>query len=144
MTVIKAWLNTWWLRFPEPRELSMLWSVMYLVAMVSGVFALTLPPRSVIGAIGDAAISLIGIFLLVGALVAAVGGARDYWRLERVGVAAQGAAWAMYLLTVIAMQIMGDGSRFLQMGVIVTALCALTARYLLIRVYTYKPDTTRG
>ena len=144
MTVIKAWLNTWWLRFPEPRELSMLWSIMYLFAMATGVLALCLPPRSVIGMIGDVAIALIGVFLLVGALLAALGGAFDYWRLERIGILAQGAAWGMYLITVIAMQITGDGSRFVQMGAIATAMCAISARYLLIRIYTYKPDTSRG
>ena len=104
MTVIKAWLNTWWLRVPEPRELSMLWSVMYGTAMATGVLALCLPPRSVIGMIGDVAIALIGVFLLVGALLAALGGAFDYWRLERLGILAQGAAWGMYLITVVAMQ----------------------------------------
>lgn len=144
MTRIKGWLNTWWLRFPEPRELSMLWSVMYAISIATGALALTLPPRSVTGMIGDVAISLIGVFLLVGAGIAAIAGARDYWRLERLGILAQGAAWGMYLITVVAMQVTGDGSRFVQMGAIATALCAISARYLLIRVYTYKPDTTRG
>lgn len=142
MSRIRGWLNTWWLRFPEPRELSLLWAVTYAIALYIGGAALFAPPSSAFGMIDSVVYTGIGVAMIIGAVVSMVAGYRDYWGVERLGLYLQAAALFCYFVTVLALQITQPGNRWMQMGVILYALCALGARYLLIRVYTRKPTTS--
>ena len=47
-----AWLQTWWLRVPMPRELSVAFTLLYVLALGAGLVTLVYPPDSLSQEVG--------------------------------------------------------------------------------------------
>ena len=71
------WTKTWWMRVPEPRDISFLFSLAYLVTLYMGVMAFLAPPQSVKGVTGPVIMGTIGVFLIAGSLLGMWSGAKD-------------------------------------------------------------------
>lgn len=127
------------MRVPEPRDLSLIFSLAYLLAFAGGVIAFVAPPQSISLITGPILLSIIGVFLIVGSLMSMVAGARDIWLIERLGVWLMGSAVFVYGIQVVIVQVTEPGSRYLQMIIIGLALLVFVIRYRLIRIYTFRP-----
>lgn len=136
---VSAWLRTWWLVVPVPRELSVAYTCVYVVAALTGLVTLVLPPVTISAEIGSVAMSSMGVLLLVGAAIGMVGGAMEHWKLERIGLFFMASAITIYGLLVGALHFSSEGSRLTQLGVVVLALAVFVVRFLMIRRYTFRP-----
>ena len=135
-----AWFRGWWLLVPEPRELSMAFSALYVLALSTGAVTLLSPPISLSREVGGPQImASVGGLLVVGALLSMAGGAREHWKLERIGLWLQSWALMIYAAIVLVLHFSSTGSRLTQLGVIAMALVAYLVRYLMIWRFTYRP-----
>lgn len=136
---LNAWTKTWWTRVPEPRDLSLVFSVAYVVSLLGGIVAFVAPPQSLTGIVGPTLLAIIGVFLIAGSLMAMFAGAKEIWLVERLGIWLMGGGVFTYGLQVGIIQATQPGARWLQMAIIVIALLLFIVRYRLIRIYTYRP-----
>lgn len=135
-----AWFRGWWLLVPEPRELSMAFSALYALALCTGIVTLVSPPLSLSREVGGPQImASVGGLLVIGALLSMWGGAREHWKLERIGLWLQSWALVIYAAIVLVLHFSSTGSRLTQLGVICMALVAFLIRYLMIWRFTYRP-----
>ena len=135
-----AWFRTWWLIVPEPRELSLAFTALYVLALGTGAATLLFPPVSLSREVGGPQImASVGWLLVIGALLSLVGGAREHWKLERIGLWLQSWALVIYAAIVLVLHFSSTGSRLTQLGVICMALVAFLIRYLMIWRFTYRP-----
>lgn len=136
-----VFLREWWRRVPEPRVISAITTMLYMVILATGIATVSAPPRSLLGVFGEATMSLLGWLFVVGALVGMIGCALDFWQLERVGIAFMLLGLLAYGTIVGILQQITDGSRLTQLGVIIAAAFGLVFRFALIWRYPFKPDT---
>lgn len=136
-----AWTKTWWMRVPEPRDISLIFTIVYALACVGGVVAFVAPPQSITGVAGPILLGFIGAFLLLGAMLAMFAGARENWMLERIGVWFMGGAVFTYAVQIGILQAQDSegGQRYLHLIISVIALLVFVLRYRLVRIYTYRP-----
>lgn len=138
--LMTAWLRDWWLKVPVPRELSLAFTGLYVLALATGIFTLVSPPVSLSREVGGSQImASVGGLLVLGALISMFGGAREHWKLERIGLWLQSWALLIYAAIVLLLHFQSDGSRLTQLGVICMALVAFLIRYLMIWRFTYRP-----
>lgn len=137
---VSGFFHFWWYKVPEPRVVSLVTGFVYLVFLATGVVTVLSPPVSVEGIFGEFTMQVVGSFLIGGSVIGIVGGVRDFWALERVGIVGMGFGLMSYFYMVLSLQgVVGSGSRFTQLGVILAALGFLILRLSLIWRYTYKP-----
>lgn len=130
---VRRWLSSVWAFMPEPREQAAAWTLIYSVALATGFVTLLFPPVSIAAKIGAASMSAVGALLVAGAVAAMCGGAFKNGRLERIGIAAQAWALAIYGVVVLVLHVQGPGSRLTQAGVIVLAfLGCCVVRWLML------------
>ena len=140
MSAPVRWLQTWWLRVPRPRELSLAFTALYTLALATGIFTLLFPPISLSKEVGGPQImASVGGLLVLGALISMVGGAREHWKLERIGLWLMAWALLIYAAIVTVLHYTSEGSRLTQLGIIGMALIAFLIRYLMIWRFTYRP-----
>lgn len=137
---LHGWLNTWWLKVPSPRLLSVLWAISYAVAILGGLLTYLFPPRTLLGHLDEFTTKGMGILLIVGGLIAAAAGTRVAWRLERIGISAMMLALGMYIATVVHNAMNTQGNYYTQIMGLVLAVMLFVIRLGFIRVYTYQPD----
>lgn len=133
------WTKTWWMRVPEPRDISFLFSIAYMVAFYVGLMAFISPPQSIKGLTGPIVLGTIGGFLMVGSLLGMWSGAKEIWALERAAIWLMGGGIFVYGLNVLYLHSTTPGSRLIQLGVVGLALLLFVLRYRLIRIFTYRP-----
>ena len=136
---LETWFKFWWLRIPEPRIVSMITGFGYLILVLTGLATLLLPPQTYIGATGPLLMTLVGWFLVGGGAVGLLGGMRDFWHLERVGIAAMIVGVGAYSFIIWVLHATTEGSRLTQEGMIGAALVFLFLRLALIWRYDFKP-----
>lgn len=135
-----AWLQTWWLRVPVPRELSVVFTLLYGIALITGIATLLWPPMSLSREVGGSQVmASVGALLVLGAVIAMIGGAREHWKLERIGLWLMAWALLIYATIVTVLHYTSEGSRLTQLGVISMALIAFLIRYLMIWRFTFRP-----
>lgn len=135
-----GWLQTWWLRVPRPRELSVAFTVLYSLAFSTGLVTLLMPPLSLSREVGGPQVmASVGVMLSLGALIAMGGGAREAWQLERIGLWLMSCALSIYAVIVLTLHFTSTGSRLTQLGVVCMALAAFLIRYLMIWRFNYRP-----
>lgn len=132
---VRAWLA----RIPEPRTISTVLTVAYVAFVLTGLATLILPPQSIVGAIGEVSMALVGWFFLAGGLIGMWAGSIEFWQLERVGITSMGAGLLAYAYIVATLHFTTEGSRLTQLGVIVIAGCLLVLRLAMIWRYDFKP-----
>lgn len=136
----RVWLHTWWLNVPEPREVSAVFTVAYMITLYTGIVTLLSPPDSLSQVVGGKAVmASVGALLILGSLISMYGGARDFWRLERIGIWLMAWGIGIYFAIVAYLQSTTPGSRLTQLGMIALGGCVLLLRYVLIRWFTYRP-----
>lgn len=138
--VVAEWLRSWWLRVPTPRELSMAFTALYLLAFGAGIVTLLYPPTSLSREVGGPGVmASVGVLLLFGSVTAMYGGAREHWKVERIGLAVCAGALLVYAGIVLALHFQSTGSRLTQLFVIGMALVAFLVRFLMIWRFTFRP-----
>lgn len=83
--------------------------------------------------------TLVGVFFLAGGIIGMIAGARDFWQLERAGIAAMGAGLAAYAYIITVLHVTEQGSRLTQLSILIVALCMLALRLAMIWRYDFKP-----
>ncbi|WP_300733719.1 hypothetical protein [Pseudomonas sp.] len=137
---VRAWFRTWWLKVPRPRELSVAFTLLYGVALGTGLVTLAAPPVSLSREVGGPQVmASVGLLLTAGALAAMLGGACEHWKLERIGLWLMGCALTIYGAIVLSLHFTESGSRLTQLGVVAMALIAFLVRFLMIWRFTYRP-----
>lgn len=140
MRAIHAWFETWWLKVPEPRDISLIYAVIYGGMLVTGISTVVNPPRTIQASIGPVLMTWMGVLLVLGALIAMFAGTFENWLLERIGLAFIIGALSCYAGLIVALQMSEAGSRLTQLGVVsFAAIGVFIVRYRLIRGYTYRP-----
>lgn len=136
----RGWMQEWWLRVPEPREMSAAFTVVYFAAFLTGLATLLNPPTSLAREVGGPQVmASVGALLIVGALVSMFGGARSHWKLERIGLWLMTGALGIYGLIVLTLHYSTPGSRLTQLGVIAIAMLCFGVRFLMIWRFSFKP-----
>ena len=133
------WTKTWWMRVPEPRDISFLFSLAYLVTLDMGFMAFLAPPQSVKGVTGPIIMGTIGVFLIAGSLLGMWSGAKEIWALERMSIWLMGGGVFVYGLNVLYLHTTTPGPRLLQLGVVTLTLLLFILRYRLIRIFARRP-----
>lgn len=135
-----GWLQTWWLRVPMPRELSVAFTLLYALALGAGIVTLIYPPVSLSREVGGPQVmASVGALLIVGALLSMYGGAREHWKVERIGLWLCSWALLIYAGIVLVLHFSSTGSRLTQLLVIGMALVAFLIRFLMIWRFTFRP-----
>lgn len=135
--LLRPWLRSWWLTVPEPRDLSIAWGLAYVALASAGVGAVLSPPQVVVDSYTWPTLAAVGWLLMVGAVVAMVGGWRDHWRLERIGLVAMLGATLLYAVMILTLQ--ESGVSGVMLGYALFASIAMVIRYLMIWRFTYRP-----
>lgn len=138
---MKKVLKRLWLRVHEPRVISTLYCLIYLVLFFGGLFALINPPASIKGEIGEGSMRALAGFLTVGGALGAIPALLGIWWLERIAVLCVALASSMYALTVGFLQFSETGSnRLLQLSFVVSMLLMQIIRWHRIRERPYDPE----
>lgn len=134
------WFRVWWLRVPMPRELSVAFTLLYALALGAGIVTLIYPPVSLSREVGGPKVmASVGVLLAVGALLSMYGGAREHWKVERIGLWLCSWALLIYAGIVLVLHFSSTGSRLTQLFVIGMALVAFLTRFLMIWRFTFRP-----
>lgn len=131
-----------WQRVHEPRVVSMLRCLMYLVLLGGGLAAIVHPPTSLEGEVGTLAMTALATLLAFGGLLGAIAALPGAWWLERTALLAIIAALMIYGLVVTIMHVQGTGNRLLQLSMIAAVILSQAIRWVRIRGRPYDPDLT--
>ena len=139
MLIMRDWLHTWWLKVPEPRIFSFIYAIAYFVCIIGGLATYMYPPQTLLGLVGQGTMQTMGIIMVVGGTIGAVGGTREAWKFERLGIYSILLGLGAYLWIVSHLAIFDSGSRFAQLTAIVLAVILFLVRLAMIWRYTYRP-----
>ncbi|MFF2621253.1 hypothetical protein [Oerskovia jenensis] len=133
-------LRRLYLRIQEPRVVSIIQWLIYLVTLGIGVTAFQRPPSSIEGALGVTLTTIWAVFLIVGGVLGAIAALPGIWWLERVAVLACVTGALMYGSVVLNLHYSETGNRLPQLGFVAIAILAFTQRWFRIRRYAYDPE----
>ena len=128
-----------WLLLHEPRVITALHLLGYLILSLGGVMALATPPSSLQAEWGPLLTGLWGGALIVGGLVALVSTPRGVWWGERIGITILIVGLLMYASIVGFLHVTASGNRLPQVGVIAYAIVSLLVRWVRIRGIALDP-----
>lgn len=129
-----------WLRINEPRSVSVMYFLAYLVLLCMGAYALVNPPTSIEGPIGTFAMNMLAGTLTFGASVGVVSVLPGIWWLERTAVLSISLSSTLYLIIIIALHTQGTGNRLLQAGFVCFVLIMQGVRWVRVAKRPYDPD----
>ena len=132
-------LLRFWLRLQEPRVISALQGVTYVLVVVAGGLALRFPPLVIETAIGSALVVMWAVALLLGGALGAVSVAAAAWWLERVALIFIFTAEAMLLVTT-ATAPHATGTKLLLVMLTTWITLSTAQRAVRIRSYPYDPE----
>lgn len=127
-----------WRRIQEPRFVTAIQAIEYVVVVIAGIIALISPPATVTAVMGGTLMHVTGIMLVTGGTIALIGTPGGIWWLERIGLLAILGGLSSYLSVVIHLELTAGGSRLLQIAVITIALLSLLKR--LVRIWNLEFD----
>lgn len=131
-------LRRTWRKVNEPRAITMLTAIGYAVLAFGGISALISPPRSIEGAVGDAAMMLLAAGLTAGGTLGAITSVPGWNWIERGAVLLCGASLGIYAVIIIIMGIEAEtGNRDLQTAAVTfsTLMVATRGFYIWNRPY---------
>lgn len=128
-----------WLLLHEPRVITALHLVGYLVLALGGVIALIAPPSSIRAEWGSLLTMMWGSALVAGGAVALVSTPRGIWWGERIGITVLIIGLLMYASIVVFLHLTSPGNRVPQLGVVAYAIVSLLVRWVRIRGVALDP-----
>ncbi|RLV54839.1 hypothetical protein D9V41_14715 [Aeromicrobium phragmitis] len=129
-----------WHRINEPRTISVLYFVSYLVLTAGGVTALVIPPTSLEGEIGATAMTMLASLLVFGGSIGSVSALPGIYWLERFAVGAIASSATIYLLIIVTLHFTSTGNRLLQAAFVCSVLLHQGVRWMRIRERPYRPE----
>lgn len=129
-----------WRRINEPRTISVLYFVSYLVFTAAGVNALVTPPNSIQGEIGATAMTMLASLLVVGGVIGSIAALPGMYWLERFAVGAVASSALIYLLIIVTLHFTSTGNRLLQAAFVSSVLLHQGVRWVRIRERPYRPE----
>lgn len=128
-----------WLRITEPRHLKATYALIYLLVLATGVATLLAPPQSIEGQLGNVLTIIWSVFLIVGGFGGALTVFPGWWWAERLSLILTLAGIGIYAIVVLTLQLISEGSRLTQLGMILLAGSVFAIRWILIRRYSFEP-----
>lgn len=133
-----------WMLLREPRAITALTLVAYLILIGVGYSTITAPPASIREELGWVT-TLWGALLLAGGLIGALAVPRGIWWVEKLALLFAATGTAIYFSTVVQLHLESEiGNRIPQAGFILLGLVALATRYLRIRYAALDPRPLIG
>lgn len=129
-----------WLLIQEPRVVTVIQTLEYLIVLGIGMSVILRPPTSIRGELGPVLMDAVGMLLMLGGALGVVGTPRGIWWVERLGIIASCGGLLIYLSVVVQLEATTQGSRLLQLGVILLAVVGLIKRWARISRYQYDPE----
>jgi len=128
-----------WNRVQEPRIVTTLQTLLYILVAAAGAGILLWTPSSIEGTTGHTLTLVWGWFAILGGLLGAFATPGGKWFLERPAIYMCGTAVAFYLGLVGHLQFTAEGNRLVQMAFIAIAGVALVIRFEQIKAFDYEP-----
>lgn len=145
---LPKWAYRLWLRVREPRVITAISGLYWLVFVVMGVAAYFAPPRSIADELGPIQTELWASFLFVGGILGFIGCCLltpVWWRwVEHAGMVLAAGGVVLYLIVVMSLHYAQSGSRLTQALGLVGLLVGLLLRRELARwLYSRGPYSHR-
>lgn len=131
-----------WELLREPRAITALMFLMYIVIFCIGWTAFSTPPSSIQAELGWVT-PLWASSLILGGALGTVSTPRGVWWIERLAIIAAGTGVVIYLMTVLQLHLVSEtGNRLPQAGFIFLALISLGNRWFRIRYASLDPTSS--
>lgn len=132
-------LRDLWHKIQEPRVISVLVFLMYLVLTAGALSVLVSPPATIKGELGQGGMIALGSLVLMGGVMGTIAALPGIWWLERLAVAGIALGLSTYAAIILALHITEPGNRFFQFTVVVALIITQVVRWARIREYPYDP-----
>lgn len=133
-------IQGWWdALIPEPRWVSIMYTLGYGITVAMGIVTLIHPPQTLTGAVGEVSMTTAAILWLAGGTIGMISGQREWWEGERYALAMMLVGIIFYAWIITGLHFVGDGSRLTQLGVLGLAGLFLLLRFGFIWRYPFKP-----
>lgn len=130
-----------WGKVQEPKVVTCLHWIAYLVILGVGASALVDPPSSVAGELGPALTTVWAAFLILGGVLGVFATLPGIWWLERAAVIASITGLAVWVMVTVVLELtIPDGNRWPQAGALLMLALLLAVRWFRIRRYAYDPE----
>ncbi len=133
--------HTLWLRVQEPRSVSVVYWLIYVILGAGGLYALVEPPSSLEGEIGIVAMSMLASLLVIGGTVGAIAALPGWYWMERFAVGAVASSAAIYLVIVVILHFQQPtGNRLLQAAFVASLMLTQWPRWVRVRARPYRSE----
>lgn len=130
-----------WRRINEPRFVSIVSFVFYVVAFFVASYSFVHPPGSLVGELGEVTMRTLLALLTLGSGIGAIAVLPGWNYLEKIGIAANSLAMILYMFIVLTLHFTTPGNRLLQSLVIFGLLVhACAVRWYRIKSRPYRPE----
>lgn len=129
-----------WAKVKEPKTISVLVSLAYLVGALGGISVFLETPQTLEGAMGHYAMFVLAGMLVFGGFLGAPSALFGVWWAERVAIVPVAFASALYLSVVVGLHTSGAGNRLLQASFICVVILSQIARWNRIHLRPYDPS----
>lgn len=128
-----------WHSLQEPRIITALQTLLYILVGLAGTGILLWTPMSIEGTIGLWLTIVWGWFAIIGGVLGALATPGGRWFLERPAIYLCGTAVCFYFGIIGYLQFTTAGNRLVQMAFIAIAGVALAIRFERIKAFDYEP-----
>ena len=132
-----------WLKVHKPRVIAATYAVLYITLGWGGVTALVDPPSTIEGTLGEAAMTILALLLILAGITGAPSALIGAWWLERIAVMSVAFSAGLYGTVVFVRQLTDSGNRQLQLSFIAAVLLMQLVRWHRIKQRPYGPDRDR-
>lgn len=136
---MKSIINKVWEKIKEPKTISILVSLAYLIGALGGLTVFIETPKTLEGLMGQYAMNVLAGMLVFGGVVGSPASLFGVWWLERVAIISVAFASALYLAVVIGLHSLEPGNRLLQATFIFVVILSQIARWHRIHIRPYDP-----
>lgn len=137
---MKTILSRAWSSIREPRVVTLIQTLIYLLCAAGGLATILWPPVSVQGQYGVIITAAWGWFALLGGTLGVVSCPRGIWLIEKPALMLCATALALYAGMILSLHLIESGNRLSQFFFVTIALFHFIARYMRIHRYAYDPE----
>ena len=128
-----------WARVHKPRVVAATYAALYLTLAWGGTTALIDPPSTIEGTLGEAAMTILALLLVLAGITGAPSALIGAWWLERIAVMSVAFSAGLYGTVVFVRQLADSGNRQLQLSFIAAVLLMQLVRWHRIKDRPYDP-----